>query len=381
MAFVSDKPWSEFSPADYSPEQWRRACLVHIQPAKGADPASKDLHKLPVREPEGALNRNAIHAAAGAHGISAVQGISDEQRRMAAQELVRLYETDLKEEPPASLESLAGVDEAADQEEDARDAATGRSRAFYDRSFPLDGIEILSRAKGGDGRTVEAYAAVFDTPQEIHDAHGDYTERIHRTAFNRTLSNNGASRALPLYHHGMNVVDSKPNPLAQVPIGTAVSINADGRGLLTVTRFNKSALAESVLEAIKNDDIRGYSFRGAIYRSNPTRVPRTRPGQPLPDVTRMELGLSDYGPTPTPYYEGAAILAVRSVHQIASELAGLDEAERHELIRMLATTGYGHSEPTTATPRRGPGTEDPRSAHSGRIELLRLRAEAVLHGV
>src|SRR5690349_1314009 len=35
----------------------------------------------------------------------------------------------------------------------------------FTRSYPLDDIRIRS---GGDGRTVEAYAAVFDTPSEIH---------------------------------------------------------------------------------------------------------------------------------------------------------------------------------------------------------------------
>jgi hypothetical protein len=55
-----------------------------------------------------------------------------------------------------------------------------RARQFFDRSYPLEGIEIVSRAKGGDGRTVEAYASVFDVPTEIHDEHGHYIETIDR---------------------------------------------------------------------------------------------------------------------------------------------------------------------------------------------------------
>jgi phage head maturation protease len=258
----------------------------------------------------------------------------------------------------------------------------GRTREYYDRSFPLDGIEILSRAKGGDGRTVEAYAAVFDTPQEIRDQHGHYKEDIARVAFNMTINSGAAMRALPLYHHGMNVVDSKPNPLAQVPLGSPKEIRVDGKGLLTITRYNKSPLAESVLEAIRNDDIRAQSFRGAIYKSNPMRIPRVRSGEPLPTVTRMELGLSDYGPTPRPYYEGASIVAVRAAQDIFSDIAGLDEDERAELFRMmLATTRGFEPEPGTATSHREAGTEEPRDTHSGRAKLLRLRAEAVLHGV
>jgi hypothetical protein len=43
------------------------------------------------------------------------------------------------------------------------------------RAWALDDIRIRS---GGDGRTVEAYAAVFDTPTEVHDQDGHYNEVI-----------------------------------------------------------------------------------------------------------------------------------------------------------------------------------------------------------
>jgi HK97 family phage prohead protease len=253
----------------------------------------------------------------------------------------------------------------------------------FDRSFPLEGIEVLSRGKGGDGRTVEAYAAVFDVPTVVDDQHGHYREVIHRAAFNRTLNGGAASRALVLYNHGRSVVDGKPDSLAQVPLGSPVEITADARGLRTVSRYNKSALADSVLEAIKNDDIRAQSFRGGIYRSDPNgKVPRVRAGGELPVVTRMELGLTDYGPTPTPYYTGASIVAVRSVSEVASIIADLSEDERQELIRALATTRGSVPESATATSHREPGAEDPRDfAHSGRLKLLRLRAESAFAGV
>lgn len=253
----------------------------------------------------------------------------------------------------------------------------------FDRAFPLEGIEILSRAKGGDGRTVEAYAAVYDAPTEIRDQHGNYNEIIDRTAFNRTLSNGNAMRALVLYNHGRNVVDGKVDSLAQVPLGSPVEITTDSRGLRTVTRYNKSALADSVLEAVRAGDIRAQSFRGGIYRSDPNgKVPRARNGE-LPTVRRMELGLSDYGPTPSPYYEGAAIVAVRSITEVASLLADLSDDERSELIRALATTRpIGDPEPASGTAIPALATADPReNAHSGRLALLRLRAEAEFAGV
>jgi len=99
---ISDKPWSQFSQADYTPEQWRRACLIHL-----ADDDVKEHHKLPVYEPDGTLNRNAVHQAAAV--LAGARGGVDAppaKKRAAARELIRLYRL-LEEEPPESLRRLA----------------------------------------------------------------------------------------------------------------------------------------------------------------------------------------------------------------------------------------------------------------------------------
>ena len=44
----------------------------------------------------------------------------------------------------------------------------------FRREFALDGIDILRGGQGGDGRTVEAYATVFDSPTEVKDQHGHW---------------------------------------------------------------------------------------------------------------------------------------------------------------------------------------------------------------
>ena len=101
-AMVSNKPWSDFSQADYTIEQWRRACLI------GPDEPSdrKEDYKLPVREPDGTLNRNAVHAAAAR--IGQVDAPAPVVKR-AARRLVALYRNQLDEEPPESLLRLAGM--------------------------------------------------------------------------------------------------------------------------------------------------------------------------------------------------------------------------------------------------------------------------------
>jgi HK97 family phage prohead protease len=254
----------------------------------------------------------------------------------------------------------------------------------YDRVFPLDDIQI-SRAAGG--RTVEAYAAMFDAPYEVNDQHGHYMEVIHRSAFDRTLRGGQGARAMCLYNHGMSVVTGQPDSLAQIPLGTPLEVKADHRGLLTVTRYNEDEYADRVLEAIRNGAIKAQSFRGRIFRSTPTgRVPRVRSGQTLTTVTRHELGLSDYGPTPIPVNQGAEIVAVRSVQDLIEELQELGADEREELLRSLdleLSTHDGDPDEEdedddldeavddTATPdSSGPGAEDPPAEevarHSGR---------------
>ncbi len=106
---VSDTPWSQFSEADYTPEQWRRACLIDTGEGQVT---VKSRYKLPVREPGGALNRNAVHAAAGGHGVSAVTGVAAEVKRAAARKLVGLYKQ-LGEDPPEGLVRLAGTQASA----------------------------------------------------------------------------------------------------------------------------------------------------------------------------------------------------------------------------------------------------------------------------
>lgn len=242
----------------------------------------------------------------------------------------------------------------------------------YRRTFELDNIEIVSRAKGGDGRTVEAYAAVFDVPTEVHDQHGDYIEVIDRKAFNRDISNGAVRRAQVLLNHGYDNA-GKTGGVQQAPLGSPVEIKADGRGLLTISRYNDGPLSEQVLAGIRNGDYTAQSFQGPIRRSDPSRaVGRTRSGN-LPTVRRLELGLRDYGPTKTPYYPQAEITAVRSAAELAEDFAQLDEAGREELMQaMLADPELARM---IAAPSQGLGAEDSREARSIRLKMIRLQAE------
>lgn len=242
----------------------------------------------------------------------------------------------------------------------------------FTRAFPLEDISVTS---GGDGRVVEAYAAIFDTPAEIRDADGHYLERLAATAFDKTIAERGLR--LPVFYNHARTLHGQSSERGSVPIGTPLEIRADGRGLYTRTRYHRTPLADEVLEAIREGSIRGQSFTGRFIQSNPSRPPRRARGGELPTVTRTEIALVEYGPTPIPAYEGAEILGVRS---LVDQLGGLSETERAELIAALTTTattphGAGAHTGTSTTEAV---TDEPTTAGHSEPSLTRARARARL---
>jgi HK97 family phage prohead protease len=180
----------------------------------------------------------------------------------------------------------------------------------FTRSFPLEDISIRA---GGDGRTVEAYAAVFGQEVPISDGDGRYLERIDPTAFNKTLADKG-TRFSVLYNHGMTIYGT-PSDSGSMPIGTPIEVRADSRGLYTVTRYNKTPLGDAALEAIASGSLRAQSFAGSFVRSDkvkPRGGYRPDASGAFPLVTRQEINLREYGPTPFPAYSDAAIMGVRA---------------------------------------------------------------------
>lgn len=106
---VSNTPWSNFKDSDYSDEQYAKSCILD----RGPDVSTaKQRYSLRVREPNGTLNRNGVHAAASvlAGGRGGVNASSD-AKVTAIKKLVTLYGT-LNEKPPPSLiqHSDAGED-------------------------------------------------------------------------------------------------------------------------------------------------------------------------------------------------------------------------------------------------------------------------------
>lgn len=179
------------------------------------------------------------------------------------------------------------------------------------RSFPLEDFSIRS---GGDGRTVEAYAAVFDVATRIADQDGQYMERIAPSAFNKTLQDNG-NRFQVLFNHGLTIYGT-PSDIGSMPVGKCEEVRADRRGLLTVTRYNQTPLGEQCLESWRSGSITAQSFQGRFIGSD-MKTPKggfradPRTGA-LTTVTRTEIGLKEYGPAVFAAYPEANLVGIRA---------------------------------------------------------------------
>ncbi len=245
----------------------------------------------------------------------------------------------------------------------------------YTRSFALEDISVRS---GGDGRTVDAYATVFNTPADVRDQDGEYSEVIDPSAFNRAIDHARRSKGgwnIPvMFNHGMTLYHT-PSEIDSVPIGVPEEIRADKRGLFTRTRYHNSPRAHEILESIREGSITAYSFSGAFRRSDPA-VPRGgfRPDRngDLPTVRRMESTLREFGPATFPVYAGAEVVGVRA-EQAALLLSHLAPGEFDRLATMFVS-GTRLDQPETGTPDPGPATEDPPAGHSARSPKQELRA-------
>jgi HK97 family phage prohead protease len=208
----------------------------------------------------------------------------------------------------------------------------------YTRTFALEDISI----RAGDGRTVEAYAAVFNTPTPIRDQDGEYEEVIDPAAFDRAIERarrtKGGWNVPVMFNHGMTIW-STPSERHSVPIGVLEELRAEPHGLFTRTRYHDTEPAREILEAIREQSITAYSFSGTFNRSTPAlqaggSYTKDRRTGKLPTVRRQESTLRELGPATFAAYPDAAIVGVRA-EQAAALLSSLSYDERQRLIEIF----------------------------------------------
>jgi HK97 family phage prohead protease len=244
------------------------------------------------------------------------------------------------------------------------------------RAYSLLDIHIRS---GGDGRTVEAYAAVWDSPTQISDQHGDYLEQIAPTAFNRTIANRGDKPWPVLFNHGLTL-HGTPSERGTMPIGVSVEPpRADARGLVTVSRYTPGELADEALEAIRSGAITAQSFSGRFVQSDkktPRGGFRAASDGTLPLVTRTEIAMREYGPAVFAAYPEAMITGVRAALR---EL--LTDEQAAQILALATPLDADPDERVGTEANASPAAEAPLDEHAARLARIRhLRAQARKEG-
>jgi HK97 family phage prohead protease len=204
---------------------------------------------------------------------------------------------------PALLKQLAGTKSLPER---------GAAMDLCVRSFDFE-----TRGTSGDGRTMEGYAAVFNTPARIRDMQGDFDETILPGAFARSLE---ARRPVLQFEHG------KDPRIGAAPIGSIAELREDDHGLYVRATLYDHPDIERVRLAIAGGSLRGMSFRFGVPDKGDTWTRRA--GEP--DLREIrDADVHELGPVVFPAYD-ATTVTVRSM------LAQLDPDEHRALIRELA---------------------------------------------
>ena len=197
----------------------------------------------------------------------------------------------------------------------------------------LRAVEFRAADEPGDGRTLEGYAAVFDSPTRISSWEGEFDETISSGAFSKTL---GERMPVLQFDHGRDA------RTGSVPIGKIEDIREDSDGLFVRARMYDNSVVEPIRQAIEGGSIDGMSFRFKVVKDEwHDNQGRSISDSELGDMlwragdrgpikrTIREVELFEAGPVVFPAYESTSV-GVRAM------LGNLDDDERSELVQDLA---------------------------------------------
>ncbi len=200
-------------------------------------------------------------------------------------------------------------------------------------------FDFETRSAGRDGRTLEGYAAVFNTRTRIAATGGDFDETILPGAFARSLK---TRTPVLQFEHG------RDPRVGAVPIGAIEALSEDSRGLHVKATLYDNPVVEPVRQAIMGNSIKGMSFRFGVPDGGDTWT-RERAGLELREI--RDADVHELGPVVFPAYDTTTV-SVRSL------LAGLDPEERAALIRELAAEVRLAVDLTDFTGRSGARSSD-----------------------
>lgn len=108
-----------------------------------------------------------------------------------------------------------------------------------------------------DGYNIEGYGAVFDSETEINSWEGNFTEKIRKGAFRKTLRETTPKMQFDHGHHPL---------LGGLPLGRWSTAEEDTKGLHLAGRLYKNWMVEPFRDAIADGSVDGMSFRFSVVR-------------------------------------------------------------------------------------------------------------------
>jgi HK97 family phage prohead protease len=207
------------------------------------------------------------------------------------------------------------------------------------RSVPF---ELRAGDGVGDGRTIDGYGAVFNSPTHIASWEGEFDEVIAPGAFRKSLREGTPRMQFDHGHHPL---------LGSLPIGRWDMVEEDERGLHVVGRLSDNWLVEPFRDAMRDGAVDGMSFRFSVVREDWTdKDGRKIPATELADMlwygsgdrgpllrTLKEVRVSEVGPVTWPAYQDTSV-GVRDTSTVI-DLGRLDLRTPHargELARAVA---------------------------------------------
>lgn len=238
---VSDASW-DGSPSRFTDEEYARSCVLDRGPSVST---VKERYSLPVREPDGTMNRNAVHAAAAR--ISQMEAPAKVIAK-AARTLVALYKL-LDEDPPASLVKLAGGAAAAG-------AATGAAQQQKTEQRDLVGeVEERSAPEDAPPPRIVGNKLVGLIPYAVESRDlGGWKERIAPGALSEAAKD---SLVATLNHDVSRLLGRYP---------TTLRTEERDEGLAWECELPNGPTGQDVREAVARGDLNGTSWRMVVGR-------------------------------------------------------------------------------------------------------------------
>jgi|SRR6516162_3716910 len=380
---ISNAPW-DGSAGRFSDEQYQRSCVLDRKVC-GGDMASappKTRCSLPIREPNGDLNRNGVHAAAGR--IGSVTNACPEAISSAKAALRSAY-SQLGEEPPASIggdsekkEKKPDMEKADSLETLAQmyGAVTGEPRHGNVAMRMMTGLDEMEvRDASGEEQqqgyigTLHGHFAVFDRWTEINSFfEGHFLESLAPGAFSKTFSENQKNMRC-LFQHG------RDPSTGLKPLGPIRELEEDQKGARYDVGLLDTPYNRDLLPGLK-EGLYGASFRFQVMAEQVRAKPEKSDYNPagIEERKMTEVKVREFGPVTFPAYEDATA-GVRSLNDWWLELDLELFARAHpdayparlsEILTHLrgatpahAENGDGAGSARTAAPPEETETKDP----------------------